>query len=309
MSKLAVQLLSWNGKEVLPSCLEALAGQTFADFELLALDNGSTDGSAELVEDGLKAFPRPSRFVRKEKNCGFAGGHDELFAMSDAPYVCCVNQDAVPSPDYLERCVEFLENNPAVGSVAGVLRRPGGGVDTAGLSKNWYCRVRDLRDEPEFSETRVFGVSGSLPVYRRSAILEVSPDGKLFDENFFAYKEDVDLAWRLDLFGWKSYTLSSALARHVRGFGAEKKWKKEHHFRQKLSSRNHLLMLVKNLQFHDFWRLPGLAVYETGKAVYTALFVPKALGYIPGFFRLLPKTLWARKVVAERLNKKEETHG
>jgi GT2 family glycosyltransferase len=309
MSKIAVQLLSWNGKDVLPGCLEALAAQTYRDFELLALDNGSTDGSAALVEERLKVFPRPVRFFKKGENSGFAGGHNELFVMSDAPYVCCVNQDTVPSPEYLERCVAFLENNPAVGSVSGVLRRPNGSVDSAGLSKNWYCRVRDLRDEPEFPETPVFGVSGSLPVYRRAAVLEVSPDGKLFDANFFAYKEDVDLAWRLDLFGWKSYALSGALARHSRGFGGEKKWKREHHFRQKLSSRNHLLMLAKDLQFHDFWRLPGIVVYEIGKAVYTALFVTRALGYITGFFRLLPKTLAARHAVADKLEKKEQTHG
>jgi GT2 family glycosyltransferase len=305
MFKVAVQLLSWNGEKHLRACLDSLAKQKSVDFELLVLDNASTDASIAIIEDVLKNFPHPSRFIKEEKNLGFSGGHNKLFAMSQAPYVCCVNQDVVVAADYLERIVSFLERNAGVGSVAGLLSHEDGSVDTAGLVKNWYEKIYDIIKAPVEKELRVFGVSGALPVYRRAAVIEVSPDGKLFDENFFSYKEDADLAWRLNAFGWSSFVISEAKALHERGFGADKKWNAAQYSRQKLSSRNHLLTLVKDLPAADLWRVPVLFFYELGKMAYLAVFVPKALGYISDFFRLLPETIKVRKVVAERLKAKK----
>ena len=305
MSKVAVQLLSWNGEKHLRSALASIAKQTFFDFELLVLDNGSADASVSIIEDALKNFNHSSRFIKAVKNTGFAGGHNALWAMSDAPYVFCVNQDVALSDDYLERIVEFLDKTPGAGSASGVLRHEDGSVDTAGLAKNWYEKVYDIVKAPNEPETRVFGVSGALPVYRRTAIDEVSPDGKPFDENFFSYKEDADLAWRLNAFGWGSFVLAEAKAVHERGFGADKKWNAAQHSKQKLSSRNHLLTLVKDLPSAEFWRLPVIVFYELGKLAYLSVFVPKSLGYIGDFFRLLPQTIKARKVVWQRLKTKQ----
>jgi GT2 family glycosyltransferase len=308
MFKVAVQLLSWNGEKHLRPVLASIAKQTYLDFELLILDNGSNDGSVKIIEDALKTFPRPSNFLKSEKNLGFAGGHDALFAMSDAPYVFCVNQDVVLSDDYLERIVEFLEKSSNVGSASGILRHEDESVDTAGLAKNWYEKTYDIAKAPSEPETRVFGVSGALPVYRRAAVLDVSPDGKIFDETFFAYKEDVDLAWRLNIFGWSSYTIAAARAVHERAFGADKKGDATKYAKQKLSSRNHLLTLVKDLPADEFWRLPIIILYELGKMAYLSIFVPKSLGYISDFFHLLPGTIKVRKVIWQRL-KEKQTNG
>jgi len=306
MSKVAVQLLSWNGEKHLRACLDSLAKQTFADFELLVLDNGSTDGSVSAIENALKTFPRQSRFIKEEKNLGFAGGHNALFALAQSEYVFCVNQDVVVAEDYLERVMEFFDRSPGAGSASGVLRHADNGIDTAGLKKTWYEKVVDITKAPPTDETNVFGVSGALPVYRRVAVLDVSPDGKLFDEVFFAYKEDVDLAWRLKIFGWNSCVISAARATHERGFGSDKKWDAAQYSKQKLSSRNHLLTLVKDLPLREAWRWPAIVIYELGKAAYLAVFVPKALGYLPDFLRLLPQTMKIRKVVGERLKEKQK---
>lgn len=308
MSKVAVQLLSWNGEKHLRACLDSLAKQTFVDFELLVLDNASTDASIAIIEEVLKNFPHPSRFIKEEKNLGFSGGHNKLFAASQAPFVFCVNQDVVVAADYLERLILFLERNAGVGSAAGLLLHDDGTIDSAGLIKNWYEKIYDTDKVPVEKEARVFGVSGALPVYRRAAVTEVSPDGKLFDENFLSYKEDADLAWRLNAFGWSSFVVSEAKALHERGFGADKKWSAAQFSRQKLSSRNHLLTLVKNLPPADLWRLPVLVFYELGKFVYLAVFVPKALGYVSECIRLLPETIKVRKVVGQRL-KAKKNHG
>ncbi len=308
MSKVAVQLLSWNGAKHLHACLASLAKQTFVDFELLVLDNASSDDSVTIIEEALKNFPRPARLIRSEKNLGFSGGHNALFALTQSAFVFCVNQDVVVGDDYLARLMELLERSPRVGSAAGVLRHADGGIDTAGLQKNWHEKVFDIVTPPRTAETNVFGVSGALPVYRRAAVLEVSPDGKLFDENFFAYKEDVDLAWRLRLFGWGACVAGAARAIHERGFGTNKKGDPALAAKQRLSSRNHLLTLVKDLPAAEMWRLPAVIVYELGKLAYLAVFVPKALGYVPEFVRLLPQTAKIRKVVWQRL-KAKKTHG
>ena len=300
--------MSWNGEKHLRACLDSLAKQTFVDFELLVLDNASTDGSAAIIEEALKIFPYPSRFIRLENNIGFAGGHNALFALTQSEYVFCVNQDVTVGDDYLARLMEFFDRSPRAGSASGVLRHADGGIDTAGLKKTWYEKVVDMKKTPHADETDVFGVSGALPVYRRAAVVEVSPDGKIFDENFFAYKEDVDLAWRLKLFGWKSHVVSAAHAMHERGFGTDKKGDPALYAKQRLSSRNHLLTLVKDLPPAEMWRLPAVVAYELGKMAYLAVFVPKALVYLPEFFRLLPQTMKIRKVIWQRLNAKK-THG
>lgn len=303
-----MQLLSWNGSKHLDACLGSLLQQTFTDFELLVLDNASTDGSVVIVEEALKNASRPFRFIKVKKNLGFAGGHNFLFSLSNNEYVFCVNQDVVLADDYLEHLVAFLDKHRDAGSVAGVLKHGDGVIDTAGLSKNWYEKVSDITVLPTENECRVFGVSGALPLYRRAAVIEVSPDGKIFDETFFAYKEDVDLAWRLGRFGWGSFVVVASVALHERGFGQDKKWNASHFTRQRLSSRNHLLMLVKNLSGSDLFLVPAVILYELGKLVYTAVFVPKALGYVTDFIRLLPETIKIRKVLAGRLKIKEK-HG
>jgi GT2 family glycosyltransferase len=301
MPKVAVQLLSWNGEKYLRSVLASLAGQTCADFELLVMDSGSTDGSVATIEDALKNFPRPSRLIKLEENPGFAGGHNRLFALTQSEYVFCVNQDVVIADDYLARVIEFLDRTPDAGSASGVLRHADGSVDTAGLAKSWYGKIYDTTEAPAEKETRVFGVSGALPVYRRAAAIEASSDGTLFDGSFFSYKEDADLAWRLGNSGWSSFVLSDAKATHERAFGGDKKGNAAHYSKQKLSSRNHLLTLVKDLPGRELWRLPIIVFYELGKAAYLAVFVPKALGYIPEFFKLLPNALKVRKVFWSRL--------
>ncbi len=301
MFKVAVQLLSWNGEKHLRACLESLAKQTYVDFELLVLDSGSTDNSVLVIEDVLKTFPRPARLIKLEKNLGFSGGHNRLFGVVDAPYVFCVNQDVVLDNDYLKEIIKTFDADKRLAAASGVLRHDDGKIDTAGLAKNWYEKIFDITKEPSIPITRVFGVSGALPVYRRAAVLEVSPDGKLFDESFFSYKEDVDLAWRLNIFNWHACVVSGARAIHERGFGSDKKWDAARFVRQKLSSRNHLLTLVKDLSPREFWLLPVIVFYELGKTVYLAIFVPNALGFILEFFKILPNALKARKVIWSRL--------
>jgi GT2 family glycosyltransferase len=302
MSKVAVQILTWNGKEHLPALFASLRAQTFQDFELYIIDNGSTDGTGLMLEESIRDFPRGARLGLMPKNMGFAGGHDALFAMGQEPYVCCLNQDAVLDASYLEKLVRFLDEHEDAGAVAGKLVRKDAAhlvIDSAGLKRHWTGAVSDIgageTDRGQYdAATEVFGVSGALPLYRRSAVLKASPDGTLFDESFFAYKEDVDLAWRLRLAGYKAYTVGEATGYHVRSVrpGARRDaW------RQRLAVKNHMLMLVKDMPAAEWHRMPAVAAYELIKALYLAVSCPSALAGYADAWRGLPNALKMRKVI------------
>jgi GT2 family glycosyltransferase len=302
MFKVAVQLLAWNGAEHLPRLLASLAAQTFADFELIVLDNGSRDGSVELIEEAVKDFPRQVRLVKSAENIGFAAGHNKLFAMSDAPYVLCANQDAELSPLYLEKLVAFMDAHPEVGAASGKLLRPDGVIDSAGLRLHGNGAVKDIgageQDHGQYDGLReVFGVSGALALYRRSAALAASIDGQLFDALYFAYKEDVDLAWRERLMSFKAFTLGEVVAYHGRSMGIRRR---RDAWRQRLSVKNHLLTLVKDLPRSEFRRLFAIVPYEATKALYLLVKIPSSLAAYAEVWRLLPDARKKRKVIQSR---------
>jgi GT2 family glycosyltransferase len=308
MSKVAVQLLTWNGVEMLPALLTSLASQTFTDFELLVLDNGSHDGSAELVEEAKKTFPRPLRLIKSAKNSGFAAGHNALFAASKAPYLLCLNQDAELSPLYLEKLVAFLDAHPDSGAVSGKILRLGSGnvIDSAGLRLHRTGAVTDFgageQDHGQYDGLReVFGISGAIAMYRRTAAAASSADGTLFDASFFAYKEDVDLAWRERLAGFKAYIVNDAVAYHGRSQGAHRR---RDPWRESLSIRNHLFVLVKNLPKSEFARLFAVVPYEAAKALYLLFRMPSCLRAYAEAWRLLPEMREKRKVIQSRATAK-----
>jgi GT2 family glycosyltransferase len=285
--------------------IRSLAAQTFKDFELLALDNGSADGSAEALEKQLASFTRPWRLVRSAKNLGFAGGHNRLFAMHEREYVLCVNQDVKIEASYLEKLISWLDAHPRAGSASGKLFRGEEGrlIDSAGLRLHFHCAVSDIgSNEPDAARfngvSEVFGVSGALPLYRRAAVLDASSDGSMFDAAYFAYKEDVDLAWRMRLRGWEAYAIGDALAWHTRTFGVGRE---RDPWRQKLSVRNHLFTLVKCLPAGEWTKVPAIVGYELAKAAYLLVRSPRTLAAYAEVFERLPYLRKNRKLIQSRL--------
>jgi len=179
-------------------------------------------------------------------------------------------------------------------------------IDSAGLKIFKNRRVADRgageADRGQYdTEEEVFGISGALALYRLSALHAVSGRRGFFDNNFFAYKEDVDLAWRLRRFGWSSWHIPSALAYHYRGayasegrtFGrAIKERRAKSKIVNELSARNHWLTLLKNdSPLNVFCHLPQIAVYEAGKLAYFLLREPKTFFASLGGLREVPGIL------------------
>ena len=117
MNRLAVSvvIVNWNRKDLLRASLDSLAAQTFTDFEVIVVDNGSTDGSAALVRELAEGFPRPLRLIENTENRGFCAANNQGFAVSQTEYIALLNNDAEAGPAWLEAMVAAMRLKPDVG--------------------------------------------------------------------------------------------------------------------------------------------------------------------------------------------------
>lgn len=328
--KIAINIVTWNSMDFLPDLLRSIQAQTWTDFSVLIIDNASTDQVEEFVR---REYPNVT-FLRNVKNRGFAYAHNQgiRYALEHWPaddlgnrFVLVTNPDILLAPDYLERIMGRVSEEEMVGSYGGKLLRAFGEnlgdeilketvcsdhLDSTGLQAN---RSRDFTDRgagemdtKQYDHLRkVFGISGALALYRASALRDIAYQDEFFDNDFFAYKEDVDLAWRLQIAGWQARYVPEARAHHYRGmFGHEKSGifekmanrRKKSPIRNYLSTRNHAALLIKNQDaVGAFLALPWLAAKETGRLFYVLIFEPKSLrGYwevLKNFSRFYRKRL------------------
>lgn len=325
--KTTVSLAAYNGLKWLPQCLKSLKQQAFQDFELIIVDNGSTDGTLEFLRNYQEA---PFTLIANKKNLGFAAGHNLAISKARGEYILVLNQDIILEPDYLSVLVDFLDQHHRAGSASGkLLRLDENGqktniIDCAGLkifkSQRVVERGAGESDGGQYDKTEeVFGQSAAAAVYRKKTLEEtalprpplLSSQGtrEYFDEDFFAYKEDVDLAYRLRWAGREAWVAPSAMAYHARGVKSQqvfKKRKKRSFQEKQWSYRNHLFVLIKNLSIYHFFRyFPRIFAYEAGKFFYLLFFEPKTLAGGADFFEKLSIMLLKRKHIAD--NKKIKT--
>ncbi len=198
---------------------------------VVVFDNASLDDGLVRARDAMP----DARFERSEVNVGFAAAHNRVMALEPADVHVLLNPDCRLAPTFLERSIDALGTDPTIGAVSGRLLRfrpdapdggpprelPGDILDSTGMVALRNRRVLDRSsDEPatgrDLEAADVFGASGAAAVYRRAMLEDVAFEGEFLDEAFFAYREDVDLAWRAQLLGWRCRYLPTALARHRR---------------------------------------------------------------------------------------------
>jgi len=218
----SVVLVTWDSAPYLRRCLEGISHQTHADVELIAVDNGSADGTVELLA------PHVTRLIRNETNRGFSAAANQGIAAARGEFVLLVNPDCYLLPDYTAKLLEaFGRTGPAYGSATGLLMRAQGHaieplpeIDSMGIRMTRTGRHLDLgqgsTDKRATARFEVFGVSGAAAMYRMAFLRDAAVGGEPFDEDFFAYREDADLAWRGRLFGWRAFCEPHAIAWHVR---------------------------------------------------------------------------------------------
>lgn len=209
-----VVIVAYNAGEHLARCLAALALQTYTDFEVVVVDNASTDGAIE----ALGALAANVRVVRLGRNAGFAGGCNAGARETAAPWLAMLNPDAFPEPDWLERMVAAAGRHPGADVLAAVLvdARDPGIYDGLGDCYSPYGigwrgadghRMRAERDD----DVSVLTACAAAAFYRADAFREIGG----FDERYFCYFEDVDLGLRMRLRGGECVLVHDAVVHHV----------------------------------------------------------------------------------------------
>lgn len=211
MPTVSIVIPSWNGASILPIALESLRHQRFRDFDVVVVDNGSTDDTVQRVR---REYPDVDIVVLPE-NRGFAAAVNAGIAATASRYVALLNNDAEADPGWLESLVAALEDLPQAGAAASrvLRRRDPSRIDSAGdtLGVLAYSIGHGDRDGSRYDHPRwVPSACAAAALYRRDALRDIGP----LDERFFAYLEDVDLGLRLLLAGWKTRYIPDAIARH-----------------------------------------------------------------------------------------------
>ncbi len=217
VERVSVILVTWNSAPYLRRCLEGIRQQTYAARELIVVDNASADASIDLARADA------THIIRNETNRGFSAAVNQALAIARGDFVLLVNPDCYLEPEYISRLVDALgDAGRDFGSATGLVMRgrgwdiePIGVVDSAGMRMTRSGRHLDIGERPA-SRTEVFGVSGAAAMHRMAFLRDVAIGGEVLDEDFFAYREDADLAWRGRLFGWRALCEPSAIAYHVR---------------------------------------------------------------------------------------------
>jgi GT2 family glycosyltransferase len=211
---------TWNGERWLPGLFASIAAQTQHPAEVIVIDNGSTDGTLEWL---AREAPQ-ARVLAQGRNTGFAVAANRGLLAARTEFVALLNTDIVLAADWIEVMAARLAAEPGCASVACKMVRLGDEamLDDCGdvLRRDGVCEQRGhgRRDDGRWDTPGdVFGACGGAALYRRSAVR----DAGAFDERFFSYLEDVDLALRLQLSGWRCAYEPRAVARHAGGGSSE----------------------------------------------------------------------------------------
>lgn len=280
MSKTTVIIPNYNGIAFLEKCLLSLEKQSQRDFITIVVDNGSLDGSSELVKE---KFPQV-KVIQLKENTGFCGAVNEGIRQAKTPYVILLNNDTEADSEYVNKMTIAIEEDEKLFSVSAKvlsMAEPEK-IDDAGdfYSALGWARGRGCgKSADEFQKTtEVFASCGAGAIYRKKIMDEIG----MFDSNHFAYLEDIDIGYRAKIYGYRNSFTPFGIVYHVgSGFSGSK----HNSFKIKLSSKNSIYLIYKNMPvFQIVLNLPFLILGFSIKYLY---FLKKGFGgiYLKGILK------------------------
>lgn len=314
---IAITVVTYDSAAFLARCLDAVAAQQHVPREVIVLDNASRDDSAAIA----RAHGAVTKLIESPSNTGFAGGQNRAIAATSADWVLTLNPDVVLDPAFLAELAARAErpvpgdatrgeSATGLGTLCGKLLRlgPDGApvvpprIDSTGIVFTRSFRHLDRgSEEPDDGryavEEPVFGATAAAALYRRAMIDDVSVEGEFFDEAFFAYREDADVAWRAQLLGWDCLYVPSALGYHVRRVLPERRADVPAMLNRH-SVKNRFLMRVKNADA-AVWRRCALHGIARDAAVVGGC-LAREWSSLPAFadvVRLLPRARRQRALI------------
>jgi len=306
MVNVSVIVLNWNGKKHAGECLESLFKQTYKDYEILFVDNSSSDGSVEFVKKRFPAEKYPKlRILPSGGNWGQGGGDNFGIKRAKGKYVVLLDNDTKADKDFLKEAVKVAEKDPKVGAVVAklmfydkpnLINSVGHGVFVDGSCVDLGIREEDKGQYDEVKE--IFSANAAGILYRKDALEDTAIEGEYLDADFFTYYEDVDLGFRLRLAGWKIYINPKAIV-----------WHKMNVSTSQVSNLG-LYSGIRNKPFFILKNYPTSLLAKYGPFIfgrwmvsffyYLLKFNKTSLKARRDTFKMLPKMLHKRKIVQSK---------
>lgn len=271
----SIIIVNWNARENLQECLSTLFLVSYKNYEVILVDNGSSDDSVEFVKSKYPDI----KIVESKKNLGFAGGNNLGFKQAKGKYILFLNNDTIVTKDFLGKLVVFMEKRSDVGIVQPkiLFHRPGtilhhriNSIGSFLLSSGFLFHL-DYGQKDKFKKEpyEIFSAYGACFLARKSLLDKIG----LFDNRYFAYFEETDLCHRVWLFGLKVMILPETLIYHK---GATTAQKLPIAFIQFHSFKNRLYTYLKNLDSSNLIKIfiPHLLVCEVSSLLYLAFGKP-----------------------------------
>lgn len=270
MVKITVVIPNYNGIKYLEDCLCALYNQVedTPAFEVLVVDNGSTDGSVEMLQNRLPQ----TKLIRLSENTGFCHAVNVGIQASEGPYVILLNNDTKPDTEFVKALYEAIQARERAFSVSAKMLmwdRPEL-IDDAGdryCVFGWaYARGKGKPAADYDKPVEIFAACGGAAIYRRAVLEEIG----LFDEAHFAYLEDIDIGYRAKLYGYRNYYEPKAAVLH---YGSASSGSRYNVWKTGLASANSVYLIWKNMPFLQwllnfpscFWDLRQRLSFSTKK--------------------------------------------
>lgn len=305
----SVTIVTYNSGRFIKRCLESVLDQKYPFREIIVIDNNSTDGTIDILEP----FEDRCQIVYNEENIGFSAAQNQAIAMSNSEWVLTLNPDVLLLQGFIEALVMAGNIDPKVGIVCGKLltmtasfdfpEEPA--IDSTGIYFTPNLRHLDRGslqvDNGSFRNYEyVFGATAAAALYRREMIDDILVQGEFFDNDFFAYREDADVAWRAQLMGWKCLYAPYAKGYHVRKAlpGNRRALPAEINMH---SVKNRFLLRIKNIT-PDLYRRNFLAITIRDIVVISAciLWEHTSLRAFPFLFKNWRNVLAKRREIMAR---------
>ncbi|MEW6455727.1 MAG: glycosyltransferase family 2 protein [Acidobacteriota bacterium] len=310
----SIIIVNYNGVSFLEKLLNSIKKQTYKDFEIIFIDNNSSDHSLRIVENLKNSFS--IKIIKNKQNLGFAKACNQGIKESKGEYILILNFDVYLESNFLEMALNGFRKDKKIGMVSGkILRFDKATIDSTGqflsITRKVIERGYGKKDIGKFEkEGFVFSSCGACAFYKKEMLDQIKIDEEYFDEDFFSFWEDIDLGWRANLFGWKGYYVPEAVAYHFRGGTQKRKTILGNFFR--IASRekpiifhvvkNHYLTLIKNEKLKDFvLYLPFIMGFDILLFLYLLFFSPSIFAMIYKNRKIFKRAIEKRKKIKNKL--------
>jgi GT2 family glycosyltransferase len=324
MARVTINIVTCNSVAEIDACLTSVFGQDYTDHSVTVIDNCSQDGTLTALE----AWRERGVTIRTNNvNLYYSRAHNDGIRASDSEFIVTLNPDVIIRSDFLTHVMVAFERSPRIGSINGkLLLHPKQTnvdlvsalpiettvIDSAGLmmykSRRPFLRGNRKPSGRHCAEPcYIFGADGACAVYRRTMLEDVAVGGEYFDDDFVIYREDVDLAWRAQLYGWDAYYVPTAVGYHRRGFHPGQKRGHISSYLKRQSVKNGWLLVIKNDTLKAVTRDSlHISRYQLKVVAGMIGMEHSSLGAIPDLLKLMPRMRYKRREIQSKRRRSDE---